>query len=194
MRTAKICRKTNETDISLSLSLDGGEVDISTGCGFFDHMLTLFARHGDMGLTVKCCGDTNVDYHHSVEDIGICLGEALAQALGDKRGIYRYADIILSMDESLVMAAVDISGRSYLGFDMSFPTEKTGDYDNELTEEFFSALVRSAGITLHLRLLCGSNSHHINEAAFKAFGRIIKKAAACEPGKEGVLPSTKGML
>ncbi len=194
MRTAQIIRKTGETDIDLKLSLDGaGVCDINTGVGFLDHMLTLFTCHGKFDLSVKCVGDTNVDDHHSVEDIGIALGAAFKKALGDKRGIGRYGDIILPMDESLVMCAVDISGRGYLGFDVDFPTQKIGTFDTELVSEFFAAFAREAQLTLHMRKIVGYNSHHIAEACFKAMGRVMAKCVYIVDEKGGV-PSTKGML
>ena len=195
MRTAQINRKTGETDISLTLNIDGtGKSKVATGCGFLDHMLTLFSRHGMFDLTITCDGDTYVDDHHSVEDIGICLGTAFRQALGDMAGINRYGSIILPMDEALIMAAVDISGRSYLGFDFQIPAQKVGTFDTELVEEFFLAFVRNANITLHLRQLAGTNSHHIIEGAFKAFGRVMRQAAALDPSLGGQIPSTKGVL
>ncbi len=193
MRTSAIKRTTAETDISLELNLDGaGESLIDTGCGFLNHMLTLFAKHSKFDLTVKCKGDTDVDYHHTVEDIGIALGCAVAEALGEKRGINRYADTTLPMDEALILTAVDISGRGYLGYDLKIPTEKVGDFDTELVEEFFLGFVRNAGITLHIRQLSGSNSHHIIEGAFKSVARSIKKAAELDGTDE--IPSTKGVL
>ncbi len=183
MRNAEIARKTAETDIFLSLSLDEAFASyIHTGCGFFDHMLTLFAKHGNFGLKVKCIGDTAVDYHHSIEDIGICLGKAFAEALGDMAGIYRYADIILPMDEALILAAVDVSGRSYLSMDLDIPCAKVHDFDTELVQEFFEAFVRHAGITLHFKQLNGTNSHHIIEATFKAFARVLRAAGAIKGG------------
>ena len=195
MRNAEIARKTAETDIFLSLSLDEAFASyIHTGCGFFDHMLTLFAKHGGFGLKVKCIGDTAVDYHHSIEDIGICLGKAFAEALGDMAGIYRYADIILPMDEALVLAAVDVSGRSYLAMDLDIPCAKVHDFDTELVQEFFEAFVRHAGITLHIKQLSGTNSHHIIEATFKAFARVLRSAVAINPEAKGEIPSTKGSL
>ncbi len=194
MRTAQIIRKTGETDIDLKLSLDGtGVCDINTGVGFLDHMLTLFTCHGKFDLSVKCVGDTNVDDHHSVEDIGIALGAAFKKALGDKKGIGRYGDIILPMDESLVMCAVDISGRGYLGFDVDFPTQKIGTFDTELVSEFFAAFAREAQLTLHMRKIVGYNSHHIAEACFKAMGRVMAKCV-CIVDEKGGVPSTKGML
>ncbi len=195
MRTAKIDRKTAETDIQLWLDLDGtGTSQIVTGCGFLDHMLTLFSRHGRFDLHVTCKGDTYVDDHHTVEDVGICLGMALNSALGDKRGIARYGDLILPMDEALILAAVDLSGRSYLNFDMQIPTQKVGSFDTELVEEFFLGFIRNAGCTLHLCQLSGSNSHHIIEGAFKAFGRSLRKAVCIDPELLGEIPSTKGVL
>ncbi|MBR2444350.1 MAG: imidazoleglycerol-phosphate dehydratase HisB [Clostridia bacterium] len=195
MRKTSIARKTNETDIMLTLSLDGkGESDISTGCGFLDHMLTLFSKHARFDLTVKCVGDTQVDYHHTTEDIGIALGKALSEALGDKKGICRYGDIILPMDEALVMCAVDISGRGGLFYGLSIPAYKVGDFDTELTEEFLSALAREAGITLHIRQLAGSNSHHIIEGAFKALARVLKEAVAIDEKFKDEIPSTKGVI
>lgn len=194
MRRSTIERNTAETKISLSLTLEGGEAAIDTGCGFLDHMLTLFARHGRFGLTLKCDGDTNVDYHHTTEDIGICLGKAFAEALGDKRGIKRYADIILPMDETLVMCALDISGRDYLGYAVEMPAAKVGDFDTELTEEFLLGFVRSAGITLHVRLITGRNTHHIIEGIFKALGRVMAEGCAIDEKYKDEIPSTKGVL
>ncbi len=195
MRIAEIVRKTNETDISLTLNLDGsGKSDINTGCGFLDHMLTLFASHSGFDLSVKCEGDTFVDDHHSVEDIAICLGKAFKQAIGDMKGIKRYADIILPMDEALILCALDISGRSYLAYDLNMPTEKIGTFDTELVEEFYLAFVRNADVTLHIKQLSGSNSHHIAEGSFKAFGRVLSAGVAINPDKINEIPSTKGVL
>lgn len=195
MRTAEIKRDTNETKITLTLNLDGSGISkISTGVGFLDHMLTLFARHGSFDLSVTCKGDVEVDDHHSTEDIGICLGSAFAEALGNMAGINRYGNIILPMDESLILCAADISGRSYLGYGLQIPTEKVGTFDTELVEEFFLAFTRKAGITLHFQQLAGTNSHHIIEGAFKAFGRVMKQAAAIDPSLGGQIPSTKGVL
>ncbi len=195
MRQAEITRKTAETDIRLKLDLDGtGRADIDTGVGFLDHMLTLFAGHSRFDLSVVCRGDTRVDDHHSTEDIGIALGQAFAQALGDKKGITRYGSMLLPMDEALVMTAVDISGRSTLRFHMDLPAQKVGSFDTELVEEFFAAFTRAAGLTLHIRQLDGGNTHHIIEAAFKGFGRVLKQAAAIDPTLGGALPSTKGVL
>ncbi|MBO5556677.1 MAG: imidazoleglycerol-phosphate dehydratase HisB [Oscillospiraceae bacterium] len=195
MRTAKILRKTAETDISLELNLDGsGQVVSKTGCGFLDHMLTLFARHGGFDLDVRCEGDTWVDYHHTTEDVGICLGRAFAEALGDKKGITRYGDITLPMDEALILAAVDISGRGESNYALQIPTQKVGDFDTELCEEFFRAFARDAGVTLHLRQLAGTNSHHIIEGAFKAAARSLAKAVAIDEKNADRVPSTKGTL
>lgn len=194
MRSCEIERKTAETNIKLFLNLDGGECEVDTGCGFLDHMLTLFARHGRFGLKLSCVGDTNVDYHHTTEDIGICLGSAFATALGDKAGIARYGDIILPMDEALIMCAVDISGRAYLGYEVEVPTEKVGDFDTELVKEFMLGFVRTSGMTLHFRELAGENSHHILEGVFKAFGRTLRKACAVDEQLNGEIPSTKGVL
>lgn len=193
MRTCEVNRKTAETDIRLTLNLDGtGQSSIDTGCGFLDHMLTLFAAHGKFDLTVKCAGDTQVDDHHSVEDIGICLGTAFREALGDKRGITRYGSMLLPMDEALILCAVDISGRSCLVFALDIPTEKIGTFDTELVEEFFLAFVRNCPMSLHVKQLAGRNSHHIVEGAFKAAARALKTAAAADGSDE--IPSTKGVL
>lgn len=195
MRQTEIIRKTAETDITLSLCLDGeGKGTIDTGCGFLDHMITLFSRHGSFDLNVKCTGDTQVDYHHTAEDIAICLGDAFKKALGDMKGITRYGSFILPMDESLILTAVDISGRSYLGYDLSIPTEKVGDFDTELTREFFEAFVRHAGVTLHIKQLSGYNSHHIIEGTFKSFARTMKQAVAIDEKNKDKIPSTKGVL
>ena len=195
MRTSTIQRNTEETKINLTLNLDGkGESKIDTGCGFFDHMLTLFSKHSKIDLDVTCKGDTNVDYHHTVEDVGIVLGKALLEALGDKKGINRYADTILPMDEALILTAIDISGRSYLGFDVTFPSQKIGDFDTELVEEFFMALVRSAEITLHIKKMAGENSHHIAEGVFKSFARSLRVAVGLDENFKDQLPSTKGVL
>ena len=194
-RTAEITRKTKETDITLALNLDGrGESEIQSGCGFLDHMLTLFAKHGGFDLTVVCKGDTYVDDHHTVEDIGIVLGQAFSEALGDKRGIERYGSMTLPMDESLILAAVDLSGRSYLGFALDIPTARVGSFDTELVEEFWLAFTRNALCTLHLRKIAGSNSHHIIEGAFKAAARSLRAAVAIDPARASDLPSTKGVL
>lgn len=193
MRKAEVKRKTAETDIALSLDLDGGDSKADTGCGFLDHMLTLFSAHSGFGLKVSCKGDTEVDFHHSTEDIGICLGKAFAQAIGDKKGIGRYGSIILPMDEALILSAVDVSGRGGCFFDMDIPSQKVGDFDTELCQEFFTAFAREAGVTLHIRQLAGINSHHIIEGAFKAFARSLKTAAAVSEA-DGKVPSTKGVL
>lgn len=195
MRIAEISRTTAETDIKLSINLDGkGDSIISTGCGFFDHMLTLFAKHGRFDLRVECKGDTYVDYHHTVEDIGIVLGKAFNQALGEKRGIVRYGNFILPMDESLIMTAVDISGRAYLGYALNIPTQKVGDFDTELVEEFFIAFCNNAGLNLHIRQLAGSNSHHIIEGSFKSVARSLKAAVSIDEAFRDEIPSTKGVL
>ena len=195
MREANIKRDTKETQITLSLSLDGeGRADINSGCGFMDHMLTLFAKHGRFDLALECKGDTEVDYHHSVEDIGICLGKAFSEALGDKRGIRRYGNMILPMDEALILTAVDVSGRDCLAYDLKIPTEKVGDFDTELVEEFMIAFVRNAGITLHVKQLAGTNSHHIIEGAFKSLARALRAAVAIDEKRAGEIPSTKGVL
>ena len=194
MRKYELNRKTKETDIKLALCLEGGDSTIDTGCGFLDHMLTLFANHGRFGLKISCVGDTHVDYHHSTEDIGICLGTAFANALGDKAGIKRYGDIILPMDEALILCAVDISGRAYLSYEINLPTEKVGDFDTELVKEFLLGFVRTANITLHLRELAGENSHHILEGVFKALGRALSDACAIDSELDGTVPSTKGVL
>ncbi len=195
MRTATINRKTNETEISLSLNLDGmGNCEINTGCGFLDHMLTLFARHSRFDLDIKCVGDTYVDDHHTVEDIGICLGLGFSEALGDKKGIVRYGDITLPMDEALILAATDISGRSLLCYNLTPGKEKVGTFDTELVEEFFYAFVRNANITLHINQLSGSNAHHIIEGAFKAVARALKQAVAIDENFADEVMSTKGVL
>ncbi|WP_417043231.1 imidazoleglycerol-phosphate dehydratase HisB [Dysosmobacter sp.] len=195
MRTADIQRNTQETRIQLSLCLDGtGKSDVATGVGFLDHMLTLFARHGDFDLTVRCDGDTEVDGHHSVEDIGICLGKAFSQALGDKRGICRYGQFLLPMDETLVLCACDLSGRDYLGWSVDLPAAKVGDFDTELAKEFWLAFVRNCPGSIHIRLLAGENTHHILEAVFKGMGRTLKAAVALDEKHLGEIPSTKGTL
>lgn len=195
MRASEIKRKTAETNIELKLALDGtGLSNIDTGCGFLDHMLTLFAKHAHYDLTVKCVGDTNVDYHHTVEDVGICLGKAFYEALGDKKGIKRYGDKILPMDEALILSAVDISGRDFLGYALDIPSYRVGDFDTELCEEFFKAFVREAKITLHIRQLAGTNSHHIIEGAFKSVARSISFATALDEKFADELPSTKGVI
>lgn len=195
MRKAVINRKTAETDIKLSLQLDGtGASKIDSGVGFLDHMLTLLAVHGHFDLDLFCKGDTNVDYHHSVEDIGIALGQAFCQALGDKKGIQRYGDMFLPMDETLILASVDFSGRSFLGYSVQIPTEKVGDFDTELVEEFWLGFVRQAECALHIRMLSGKNSHHIIEGIFKAVAHALQKAVAIDSRFANVVPSTKGVL
>lgn len=193
-RCATVPRKTGETDITIAIDLDGsGKVDVETGMGFFDHMLCAFGRHGLFDLTVRAAGDTQVDDHHTVEDVGIVLGQAVREALGDKTDITRFADVAIAMDESLVQAAIDVSGRGQAYVDLPVPTQKVGTFDTELAEEFFIAFARDAGLTLHVRELAGSNSHHIIEAAFKAFGRSLRFACELDPRVIGV-PSTKGSL
>jgi len=195
MRVSEIKRKTAETDIALRLELDGtGASDIDTGCGFLDHMLTLFAKHAHYDLSVKCVGDTNVDYHHTVEDVGICLGKAFSEALGDKKGIRRYGDKILPMDEALILSAVDISGRDFLGYALDIPSFRVGDFDTELCEEFLKAFVREAKLTLHVRQLAGTNSHHIIEGAFKSIARSLSMATELDAKFANEIPSTKGVI
>ena len=195
MRTAEVIRKTAETEIILKLDLDGsGKSDVATGVGFLDHMLTLFAKHGRFDLSLTCSGDTWVDDHHSVEDVGIALGMAFAKALGEKRGIVRYGSCILPMDEALILTAVDLSGRAYLGFDLRIPTPCVGTFDTELVEEFFYAFVRNAACSLHLKKLAGKNSHHIIEGAFKSAARSLRAAVAIEEQCRDEIPSTKGVL
>ena len=195
MRKTEINRETSETDIFIRLELEGkGESDIDTGCGFLDHMLELFARHGRFNLTVSCHGDIHVDYHHTVEDIGICLGQAFSKTLGDKKGIRRYADTILPMDEALILSAVDISGRGGCYYDMELPTQRVGDFDTELDQEFWIAFAQNAGITLHLRKIAGRNTHHILEGAFKSVARSLRVAVSIDPNCSNEIPSTKGLL
>ena len=195
MRTGEINRKTAETDIRLKLDLDGsGKSTIDTGVGFLDHMLTLFASHGRFDLTIQCQGDTNVDDHHSTEDIGIALGEAFAQALGDKKGVVRYGHMILPMDEALILSAVDFSGRDCLGYDLQIPAEKVGSFDTALVEEFWLGFVRNARCNLHLKQLAGTNSHHIIEGAFKSAARSMRMAVSVDPAFADEVPSTKGVL
>ena len=195
MREITITRKTKETDINLTINLDGkGVSNINTGCGFFDHMLDLFSRHGRFDLNVVCNGDINVDYHHTVEDVGIVLGQALKKALGDMKGIVRYGTTILPMDESLILTAIDISGRSYLKLDLPTRANKIGDFPIELVEEFFLAFVRHAGITLHVVKMAGTNAHHIVEGAFKSFARSLKTAVSIDKEFASEIPSTKGVL
>ena len=195
MREATITRATAETDISLRLNLDGkGSFSIATGVGFLNHMLVLFAKHGNFDMTLSCKGDVEVDAHHSAEDIGICLGEAFKKALGDKRGICRYGDRILPMDEALILCAVDISGRGMLCFDVPLPAKRVGDFDTELVEEFLAAFARSAAITLHVKYMAGKNTHHIIECIFKCLARTLKDAVAMDPTCPDAIPSTKGTL
>lgn len=195
MASAEITRKTGETDIKLSLNLNGtGTSRIDSGCGFLNHMLTLFAKHARFDLDLTCRGDVEVDYHHSVEDIGICLGQAFREAIGNGAGICRYGSMLLPMDEALVLCAVDISGRACLVYNAEIPTEKVGDFDTELVEEFLNAFVRQAAITLHVKQLDGKNSHHIIEAIFKAMGRALAEAATVDASRAGEIPSTKGVL
>ena len=195
MRRKKIERNTKETQIILALEIDGtGAYEINTGCGFLDHMMELFARHGRFDLAIECTGDTHVDYHHTAEDIGISLGMAFKEALGDKRGIYRYGQFLLPMDETLVMCAVDISGRSCVNFDVQIPTQKVGDLDTELVKEFIMALSREMGLTIHFKQFAGENSHHIIEAVFKGMARALRVACAIEEEFADEIPSTKGVL
>ena len=195
MRTASIDRKTAETDIRLALAVDGGgQYDVNTGCGFLNHMLELFARHGGFDLTVRCQGDTLVDDHHTVEDVGIVLGQAFRAALGDKRGVMRYGQWLLPMDEALALVAVDLSGRAHLDFDVPMPAQKVGPFDTEVVQEFFLAFAREAGVTLHIRLMAGQNTHHIIEAVFKGFGRAMRQACQMDASRPDDIPSTKGTL
>lgn len=195
MRNAEINRETAETKISLWLDLDGtGKTDIATGCGFMDHMLTLFAAHGRFDLMINASGDTYVDYHHLTEDLGICMGQAFDEALGDKRGITRYGTKILPMDETLILTSVDISGRAFLDYRLEGLKEKVGDFDTELAREFVVAMVRNGGFTIHVRQLAGENTHHILEGMFKSLGRSMAKAVKIEKGREDEIPSTKGMI
>lgn len=195
MRTTEIVRKTRETDISLKLNIDGkGISSVKTGCGFLDHMITLFSSHGKFDIALTCDGDVEVDYHHTAEDIGIVLGAAFKEALGDKKGIVRYGNMILPMDETLILSAIDFSGRSYLGYALDIPTEKVGDFDTELCEEFWLAFVRQAECTLHIRQLAGANSHHIIEGAFKSVARAIRAAVKVDVEFADEIPSTKGVL
>ncbi len=194
-RVSEIVRKTGETDILLRLNLDGeGKSEIDSGCGFLDHMLTLFAKHANYDLTVRCKGDVEVDYHHTTEDIGIALGKAFAEAVGEKRGVTRYGDIVLPMDETLIMAAVDLSGRDYAAIDLQFVFEKVGDFDCELCEEFWLAFVREAKVTLHVKQLAGKNAHHIIEGTFKAVARALSTATSIDMMRAHQIPSTKGIL
>ena len=195
MRNSEMKRTTKETDITLALSLDGsGASDIKSGCGFLDHMLTLFAKHGGFDLSLVCDGDVEVDYHQSAEDIGITLGKAFAEALGDKKGICRYGSMILPMDEALILSAVDISGRAYYESELSMRAEKVGDFDVELVDEFFQAFAQNAALNLHIRQLAGKNTHHIIEGVFKSVARSLKEAVAIDPAFAEEVPSTKGML
>ena len=195
MREAKLERKTYETDICLSLNLDGtGKSEIDTGCGFLNHMLTLFAKHARFDLNVKCVGDTDVDYHHTTEDIAIALGKAFSEAIGDKKGILRYGDIILPMDETLIMCAIDVSGRGGAYLDLNIPAYKVGDFDTELAAEFLVAFAREAGITMHVRQICGANSHHIIEGTFKALARALGKCVTIDEKYKDEIPSTKGVI
>lgn len=195
MRTAAIQRDTKETKIRLELNLDGvGKSDIATGCGFLDHMLTLFAHHGDFDLSLTCHGDVAVDYHHTTEDVGIALGQAFTAALGDKRGIARYGQFLLPMDETLVLCAADLSGRDHLGWAVEMPSARVGDFDTELAREFWLGFVRSCPGAIHVRKLAGENTHHILEAVFKGLGRTLKMAAALDESHLDEIPSTKGVL
>lgn len=195
MREAEISRKTAETDIELALNIDGkGRAKINTGCGFLDHMLTLFSKHSGFDLTVKCVGDTDVDFHHTAEDVAIVLGQCFLSALGDKKGIFRYGDTTLPMDEALILTAVDISGRGVLGYAVDIPTQKVGDFDTELCREFWEGFVREAHIALHIRMLAGINSHHIIEGIFKSCARSLRKACAVDADFADEIPSTKGVI
>lgn len=195
MRRKKIVRDTKETQIVLALEVDGtGAYEINTGCGFLNHMLELFARHGRFDLAVDCKGDTHVDFHHTTEDIGIALGAAFRQALGDKRGIYRYGSMLLPMDEALILTTVDISGRTSVNFDVDIPAQKVGDFDTELVKEFILAFARELGLTIHVRMLAGENTHHIIEGVFKSMARALRQACAIEKEYADEIPSTKGVL
>ena len=195
MRSFEVKRKTNETDIDLKLNIDGvGNCDVKTGAGFLDHMLTLFAKHAHFDLYVRCIGDTDVDYHHTAEDVAICLGQAFFACLGDKKGICRYADRVIPMDEALILIAVDISGRDHLGYALDIPSDKVGDFDTELCEEFMKAFVRESKLTLHIRQLAGTNSHHIIEGTFKALGRVLSDAVRIDDRFKEEIPSTKGTI
>ena len=195
MRASEIVRHTKETRIALRLELEGtGRSEITTGCGFLDHMLTLFAAHGRFDLSAKCEGDYHVDFHHTTEDVGICLGQAFTQALGDKKGITRYGSFILPMDEALILTAIDFSGRAYLGWEMNIPTQKVGEFDTELAQEFWLGFTRNAQCTLHFRQMSGTNSHHIIEGAFKSAARSIAQAVSINPDYKDEVPSTKGVL
>lgn len=195
MRTSQIIRTTGETDVRISLDIDGrGTFDIDTGCGFLNHKMELFARHGRFDLSIKCKGDSHVDDHHTAEDIGISLGQAFKEALAEKKGIRRYGNMMLPMDETLILCALDISGRAYLNFDVSIPAQKVGNFDTELVKEFMLAFSREMGLTLHLKMMAGENSHHIIEAVFKATARALAQAAAIDPEYADEIPSTKGVL
>ena len=195
MRSGEVVRNTKETKIALHLELDGnGNSEIATGCGFLDHMLTLFASHGRFDLKVKCEGDYHVDFHHTVEDVGICLGLAIVQALGDKKGITRYGSFILPMDEALILTAIDFSGRAYLGWEMDIPAQKVGEFDTELAQEFWLGFTRNAQCTLHFRQMAGTNSHHIIEGTFKSVARAIAQAVRINPEYADEIPSTKGII
>jgi len=195
MRESTLSRQSKETDVKVVLNIDGtGKYDIETGCGFLNHMLELFAKHGDFDLQIKCTGDTNVDYHHTTEDIALVLGEAFLKALGDRKGIYRYGEASIPMDEAMVMTVVDLSGRSYVVNKLNIPAERVGDFDTELVNEFMIAFSRRSGLNLHIYQMSGENAHHIIEAAFKGLARALKKAAAIDPKHAGEIPSTKGVL
>lgn len=195
MRTAEIKRKTAETNISLNLNIDGtGKSNIDTGCGFLNHMLTLFSKHSRFDLDVKCVGDIEVDYHHTVEDVAIVLGQAFLKAIGDKKGVVRYGSIILPMDEALILSAVDLSGRAYLEYSLEIPTQRVGNFDTELVKEFWLAFIRNADVTLHIKQISGENSHHIIEGAFKSVARSLKQAVSVDKAFSDEIPSTKGVL
>lgn len=195
MRRKKIVRDTKETKIVLALEIDGaGAYEINTGCGFLDHMMEIFAHHGKFDIAIDCNGDTDVDYHHTVEDIGICLGKAFRESLGDKRGIYRYGSMLMPMDEALILTAVDISGRTSVNFDVEMPTDKVGDFDTELVKEFIIGLARELGLTIHVKMFAGENSHHIIEGIFKSLGRSMRQACAIETEYADEIPSSKGVL
>lgn len=195
MRTASVKRETKETKVNISLGLDGsGKADIATGCGFLDHMLELFARHGDFDLEAKCLGDTHVDYHHTVEDVGISLGKAFAEAMGDKRGISRYGQFFMPMDETLMLCVCDISGRDCLGWAVDMPAPQVGDFDSELSKEFWLGFIRNCPMAMHFRMLAGDNTHHVIEAMFKGMARALKQAVAIDGKHADEIPSTKGVL
>ncbi len=195
MRKASVERKTKETQVKIELCIDGkGRADIESGCGFLDHMLELFARHGDFDLEVKCCGDTEVDYHHSVEDVGISLGRAFAEALGEKRGIMRYGQFFMPMDETLMLCVCDISGRDCLGWGVTMPSPQVGDFDSELAKEFWLGFIRNCPMAMHFRMFSGDNTHHVIEAMFKGMARALKQAVTTDPAHADEIPSTKGVL